>query len=131
STLISPRVWNYGLAAYDRTHVVKVNWLYEVPSGYAQRWSVAKAILGHWQINGIASFISGAPLAVSATTTTGADITGSPTDPLSRTNMTGKAVLPKDQRTGYQYFNTAAFALPAVGPHRNEPKTVFPGPGVN
>ena len=27
STLISPRVWNYGLAAYDRTHVVKVNWL--------------------------------------------------------------------------------------------------------
>ena len=130
STLISPRVWNYGLAAYDRTHVVKVNWLYEIPSGYA-RWSVAKAILGHWQINGIASFISGAPLAVSATTTTGADITGSPTDPLSRTNMTGKAVLPKDQRTVYQYFNTAAFALPAVGTPGNEAKTVFRGPGIN
>jgi hypothetical protein len=130
STLISPRVWNYGLPAYDRTHVVKINWLYEIPSGYTH-WSVAKAVLGHWQVNGIASFISGAPLAVTATTTTGADITGSPTDPLSRPNITGNAVLPKGQRTVYQYFNTSVFSLPAVGTPGTEAKTAFRGPGIN
>jgi hypothetical protein len=130
STLVSPRVWNYGLAGYDRTHLVKINWLYDIPSGYA-RGAVAKAILGHWQVNGIASFISGTPTAVSATTTTGADITGSPTDPLSRPDVTGNAVLPKSQRTIYQYFNTSAFRLPATGTPGNEAKTAFRGPGTN
>ena len=92
---------------------------------------MAKAILGHWQVNGIASFISGTPTAVSATTTTGADITGSPTDPLSRPDITGNAVLSKSQRTIYQYFNTSVFRLPATGTPGNGAKTAFRGPGTN
>jgi hypothetical protein len=78
STLVSPRVWNYGLAGFDRTHVVNANWLYNIPSAYLGTNRIAQAVLGHWQFNGIAAFISGAPLGVTASTTNGADITGSP-----------------------------------------------------
>jgi hypothetical protein len=129
STLVSPRVWNYGLAGFDRTHVVKINWLYNLP-GSGLKMKPARYVLGNWQINGIASFISGAPLGVTATTTTGADITGSPTDPLTRPDVTGKAVLAKSDRTVYKYFETSVF-LPVIGTTGNQAKTVFRGPGVN
>lgn len=130
STLVSPRIWNYGLSGFDRTHVVKINWLYNLP-GHGLKWAPARAVLDHWQVNGIASFISGAPLGVTATTTTGADITGSPTDPLTRPDVTGNPVLSKSQRTVEKYFETSVFKLPALGTPGNQAKTVFRGPGVN
>ncbi|HWB84961.1 MAG TPA: carboxypeptidase regulatory-like domain-containing protein [Bryobacteraceae bacterium] len=130
STLISPRIWNYGPAGFDRTHVLNINWLYDIPSGYL-RGKVLTAILGHWQFNGIAAFISGGPLGVTAATTTGADITGSPTDPLTRANITGSAVLPKDKRSVYAFFNTSVFQLPALGTPGNAANTEFRGPGTN
>ncbi len=34
SVLTNPRVWNYGLASFDRTHAVKVNWLYNLPEEF-------------------------------------------------------------------------------------------------
>jgi hypothetical protein len=130
STLINPRVYNYGLASFDRTHVVNVNWLYDLPGADLHN-KVLNEVINHWQINGIAAFISGAPTAVSATTTTGADITGSPTDTLARPNITGSAVLPKSKQTWAEFFNTSVFQLPAVGTQGNEAKTEFRGPGTN
>jgi hypothetical protein len=129
SNLISRRVWNYGLSGFDRTHVVKINWLWDLPKSRL-RWVVAKAVLDNWQVNGIASFISGAPLGITATTNTGVDITGSPTDTY-RAVVTGNAILPKDQRTVIRFFDTSVFKLPAVGSFGNAPKTVFRGPGTN
>jgi TonB-dependent Receptor Plug Domain len=129
STLVSPRVWNYGLAGFDRTHVVKINWLWDVPSRRI-RWPIAKAVLDGWQINGIASFISGEPLGINATTTTGVDITGSPTDGY-RPVVTGNPVLPKSERTVDRFFDTSVFGLPAIGTFGNAAKTVIRGPGTN
>jgi len=93
-------------------------------------WVVAKAVLDNWQVNGIASFISGAPLGIAATTTTGIDITGSPTDGY-RTVITGNAILLKDQRTVSRFFDTSVFRLPAIGSFGNAAKTVIRGPGTN
>ncbi|MGH9341566.1 MAG: hypothetical protein ACRD1R_18770, partial [Acidobacteriota bacterium] len=129
SALVPVRIWNYGLSAYDRTHVLKVNWIWSVPSG---TWSnpVLKGILDNWQVSGIASFVSGPPLSVNFSTTKSVDITGSPTHG-ARVVLTGSPILPKDQQTFDQFFRTDVFQLPDVGTVGNAARTVLRGPGTN
>jgi hypothetical protein len=45
--------------------------------------------------------------------------------------VTANPVLSASQRTFYRYFNTGAFAAPALGTIGNAPKDVFRGPGIN
>jgi hypothetical protein len=129
SSLVSPRVWNYGLSSFDRTHVLKANWLWDLPS-----WRSAPAILGAitngWQISGIFTASSGAPLGVSFSTITAIDITGSPTE-TPRIDVTGDPVLPRSERTFDRYFATGVFALPAVGTFGNAARTLLRGPGIH
>jgi len=129
STLVPFRPWNYGLAAFDRTHVVKLNYLLDVPNLPVQGM-ILKGVLHGWQLSGITSFISGAPLGVTFTTTTAVDITGTP-DLSPRPVVVGNASLPKSQQTFNQFFNTSVFQLPAVGTVGNLGRTVFRGPGIN
>jgi hypothetical protein len=128
STLVPVRVWNYGLASYDRTHVLKLNWLWDLPR---TRWSNAllKSVLDNWQVAGIGSFVSGAPLGISYTTTTAVDITGSTHG--SRVVVLENPVLPKSERTLERFFRTDVFRMPAVGTVGNAPKTLIRGPGIN
>jgi len=129
STLVPVRIWNYGLASFDRTHVLKINWLWDAPSTPWKR-GAADRILNHWQISGIASFVSGAPLGVGFSTVTAVDITGSPTDG-ARIDVTGNPVLPKSERTFSRNFRTEVFRLPAVGTIGTSARTVIRGPGMN
>ena len=129
SNLLPPRIWNYGLSAYDRTHVVKINYLYDLPN-FKFNHAFVRAVLNGWELSGITTFQSGAPLGVSLTTTNGLDVSGSPSD-LARPNLISSAILPKSQRTFYRYFNSAAFALPAIGTPGDEATTEFRGPGIN
>ena len=129
STFVPVRIFNYGLAGFDRTHVVKINSLYDVP-GVPWKNRALKTVLNDWHISGIASLISGAPQGVSYSSTNGADITGSPTDG-PHVVVTGNPVLPKDQRTFSRFFDTSVFAPPAVGTSGNADRTLFRGPGIN
>jgi len=129
STLTPVRVWNYGLASFDRTHVLKLNWLYDLPKT-SFRNPLLKGVFNNWQVSGIASFVSGAPMGVGLTTTTSVDITGSPTDG-ARVVVTGNPVLAKGDRTFSRYFNPSVIQLPAVGTVGNSAKTLFRGPGAN
>jgi len=129
STLVPVRVWNYGLASFDRTHVFKLNWLWELPKLAAAK-GLAGALVNGWQLSGIASFISGSPIGVGLSTTTALDITGSPTHG-ARVVVVGNPVLPKSQRTFYRYFRTDVFRLPQVGTVGNAAKTLLRGPGIN
>ncbi|MFN0105290.1 MAG: hypothetical protein ACKV2U_24785 [Bryobacteraceae bacterium] len=125
STLVSPRVWNYGLSSIDRTHVVNVNWLWTLPQS---RW--AKAVLNDWQVSGIASFMSGAPAGIGINTTTTYDITGTPN--LSpRVDVISNPVLAKSERTFSQNFRTDVFRLPARGTIGNAQSSLLRAPGVN
>lgn len=129
STLVPVRVWNYGLAGFDRTHVFKLNWLWDVPN---RPWAnpVLRRMLNDWQVSGIASLVSGAPMSVGFSTTTGIDITGSPTHG-ARIVVTGDPALPKGERTFDRFFRTDVFRLPEVGTIGNAAKTQFRGPGIN
>ncbi len=129
STLVPVRIWNYGLASYDRTHILKINWLLDVPN---VRWRdrFSKWVLRNWQASGIASFISGQPLGVSFSTVAGTDITGSPTDG-ARVVVVANPVLPRSERTFSRFFNTDAFRVPEVGTIGNAARSVLRGPGIN
>jgi hypothetical protein len=129
SSQVPVRVWNYGLASYDRTHVVKINWLWDLPR---TPWTnpLLTAIFNNWQASGITSFISGAPLGIGYSTTATVDTTGSPSQG-ARIVVLEDPVLPKSERTFERFFRTDVFRMPAVGTVGNAAKTLIRGPGVN
>jgi hypothetical protein len=129
STLVDRRVWNYGLASFDRTHVFALNYLYDLPK---TRWSFrpARLAVNGWQLSGITRFISGAPMTVGFTTTNAADISGTPSL-TPRIVVTGNPVLPKGERTFEQFFRTDVFRVPAAGTIGNAAKYLLRGPGIN
>jgi hypothetical protein len=129
SPLIDPRVWNYGPASFDRTHVVKINYLWELPQ---RKWgnAVLGQILNGWQVSGITSFVSGAPQGVTVATVSAFDFTGTPSQG-ARPMVIADPVLPKSERTFDRAFNTEAFARPVQGSFGNAANSVFRGPGIN
>jgi hypothetical protein len=131
STLVPIRDWDYGPTNTDRTHVLKVNWLWNVPA--VSSWSqhaLTKAVLTGWSMSGIGTFTSGLPQSVTFTTTTNIDFTGSPTDG-ARLDLVGDPKLPQSERTFSRNFRTEMFALPDIGTYGNSGKFPLRGPGIN
>jgi hypothetical protein len=129
SVLTPIRIWNYGLSSFDRTHMVKLNWIWDLPRT-SWRSVPARLVLNNWQVSGIASFASGAPTTVNFSTTTAVDTTGTATQS-ARIVVTGNPVLPKSERTFNRNFRTEVFQLPAVGTFGNAARTLLRGPGIN
>jgi hypothetical protein len=127
SNLVDRRVWNYGPSAFDRTHVVRVNWLYDAPNVRVP-WAIARTILHNWQLSGIYSFTTGEPMAIGLSTTVPLDITGSPTDG-ARVVLVSDPNLPESERTFSRNLRTEAVALPAVGTIGTSPRFPIRGPG--
>jgi hypothetical protein len=131
SSVVNPRVWDYGRASYDRTHILKGSFTYDLPNA-SRLWShpAVKTLFDNWQISGVSTMQSGTPVGIGLSTVNSVDITGSPTDS-ARVVVVADPVLPKGERTFNRNFNTAAFRLPAVGTFGNAPKDVIRGPGLN
>ena len=124
------RVWNYGKAGFDQTHIFVLNYTWDLPK-VSRVWNhaVARHLLDNWQLSGITSFVSGQPSGVGFSTTDGADITGGGDG--ARIIVTGKAPLPHGQRKFEKWFETSVFRRPPRGDYGNAPKDVFRLPGVN
>ena len=131
SAYLNQKARYYGRAGFDRTHIVNINWIYDLPKA-SRYWKnlVMQRMFDDWQFTGIASFISGAPTGIGLTTTDGADLTGS-TNEAARVDVIARPEFDKGQRSVLQYFNTSAFARPARGTLGSAAKDVFRGPGVN
>jgi hypothetical protein len=129
NTVAPLRAWNYGLAGFDRTHVVKINWLWDVPK---HGWSFAPAqlALNGWQMSGIVTFQSGAPVAVGYSLVTATDLSGTPSIS-PRIQVTGDPVLAKGDRTFSRNFRPDVFHAPAAGTLGDLSKTLLRGPGIN
>jgi hypothetical protein len=57
----------YGLSAFDQTHVIKLNYSYELPFGRDKRFLTDGAlskIVGGWRVAGVHAYASGFPLSV-------------------------------------------------------------------
>jgi len=122
---------DYGPSQLDRRHILSVNYVYELPFFRNQNGFVGKA-LGGWQLSGISSFNSGAPLTV---TTTGIDpgalgLLGTSASS-GRPDLIADPELIPSARTRLKWFETGAFALVPAGVTRpgSAGRGVVIGPG--
>jgi hypothetical protein len=99
---------NRATAGFDRTHVLQIGWLYDLPMGKGKMMAksgVAAAVLGGWQVNGVMSAYTGTPFTVSDSTALNApDNSQTANQVKSVVNRIG-AVGP-----GTTYYDTSAFA---------------------
>lgn len=96
------------VSAFDRTHRFVVNYVYEVPlPGFMKRNSVAKSLLGGFQIAGITAYQSGQPFTI----LTGVDSNGNGTAGSDRPNYNPNGIFSLDPVTG----NWRTFTSPLIG----------------
>ncbi|HET8549308.1 MAG TPA: hypothetical protein VFL57_14945, partial [Bryobacteraceae bacterium] len=130
SRFLSRKVWNYGLAYYDQTHMFIVNYLWDLPKASRVAPSaVVRWAFDNWQLSGITNVSSGLPQSVNFTTVDNADITGGGDG--VRPVVVAPIPLSRSERGFSRWFNTAAFARPAQGTFGNAAIRVYRGPGIS
>jgi Carboxypeptidase regulatory-like domain/TonB-dependent Receptor Plug Domain len=124
------RIWNYGKASFDQTHVLVINYTLEAPK-LSRVWNkrLVRGIFDGWQVSGMTAFASGVPKEINFSIAGNPDITGGGDG--ARLWITGNPVLPRGERTPDRWFNTSAFAPPRRGEVGNAPKDVIRLPGTN
>jgi hypothetical protein len=109
-----------GPSDFDRTHVLVLNSVYEIPL-LKGNTSWAGKLLGRWELTSIAQFQTGTPLWV----TNGTDIAGISTGNGDQPwNVVGSPSVSNPQFSNsnsdpYYYFNPKAFAVPVAGTFGN------------
>lgn len=131
-----PAAWNQnrGLASYDRPHNFQTYFVLDSPWGKGQRWlqnGVAGKLLGGWQLNGILSAISGAPIYITQNTGNSLNAAGSSQIP---DQVKATVAILGGIGIGHPYFDTTAYApvnIPAGQPQRfgNAGRNNIRGPG--
>ncbi len=71
------KIWNYGKAGFDQTHMFIVNYAWDLPKA-TNLWDnkVFGAVFDNWQISGITTFSSGVPSGIGFTLVDNADLSG-------------------------------------------------------
>ena len=113
----------------DRRHMFVANAVYQLPS-FKSWGSVASAVLGDWQLNGILTLLSGIPLDPN-TNAPGNYFGLAATAPAGfRPNLVSGADIYLHTADKTQYLNPAAFALPAPGVFGNLKRGFVRQPGL-
>jgi hypothetical protein len=120
-----------GLSQYDVRHRWVTSFLWEVPVGKGKRWlnssTFGDAVLGGWQLGSIITIQGGFPF----TLTNGLDRANDGQGAYQRPDYNGKEwQLDKSQRGPRRWFNTGAFALPALYTYGNLGRTSLISPGL-
>ncbi|HZY61865.1 MAG TPA: carboxypeptidase regulatory-like domain-containing protein [Edaphobacter sp.] len=123
----------WSLATFDTPNYLAINGIYELPFGKGRRWAhssrFADYLIGGWQLNGIATALSGTPQQVSMAANTLFNNGGT-----QRANWNGKNPTlhtPISKRLD-KYFNVSDFSAPAAFTYGNSPRTLgsLRAPGV-
>lgn len=110
------------LSSFDRTHVLALSYIYELPFLKGSKGLTRKAFYG-WQLSGISRFESGTPATV--------------TIPADRAGVGGGAQRPDlvapitVDKTLARWFSTSSFANPALGSFGSAGRGLFRAPGIN
>ncbi len=97
--------YDYGPAGFDRRHISITSFIYEFPFFRNSSSRAAKALLGGWELSGIASFQSGSPVSIGA----GPDNLGFGGTTTNRANIVAPITYPG---TRQQWFSTSSFQRP-------------------
>ncbi len=123
------KVWNYGKAGFDQTHVLTINYSYDIPkASKLVNHMLVRSAFDNWQISGITSFSSGTPAGIGLTLSDGADLTGGGDG--NSVNVIADPRISHSERGFDKMFNTAAFARPVRGVVGNAAVESVRGPGV-
>ena len=124
--------WRFdkGPSVLDRTHVAFVNFVYDVPIFRDTSRALLKSALGGWQVSGIVTMQSGAPLPIreGGIFYTGAqgNICNTLPNCTNRPNFSGRAHYPQ---TADHWFSTSGFTPTAPGEFGNLPYNAIRGTG--
>ncbi|MGH9572995.1 MAG: carboxypeptidase regulatory-like domain-containing protein [Candidatus Acidiferrales bacterium] len=140
-----PDSYYYGPGSQDRRHNLTINWSYNIPNSHFEN-RFAKLATNGWTVQGVASFISGAPGTVSWSYNgdpNGATNGGNQGGPTTPSLVAGKSAY-GSRASATKFLNAGAFQAAPNGPGScvlNEPATcglgnvsprdVFTQPGVN
>jgi len=121
---------NWSVAGYDLPQIFSFSWLAKSPFGTGQRFdshnSIVNFLVGHWQLNGIATLTSGAPYDVGIS----GDIantgnSGCCSYGYERLNVVGNPHLANP--TTSDWFNAGAFQVPQPYTFGNEGRFILRG----
>jgi hypothetical protein len=117
--------WKYdnGPGGYDRTHNAAVNFIYDIPFLQKSPNRLLRTTLGGWEVSGIVTMTSGLP--INPQLTGGQSSNGLP-NATNRPDKVSSVTYP--HKVG-EWFDTAAFASPAVGAWGNAGFNSLRGPG--
>jgi hypothetical protein len=117
-----------GPSIFDRTHVAFVNFVYDIPFLKNSQNRMMKSTIGGWQLSGIVTFESGAPINIIAGGNTVTSVIPNLSNGNSdaRPNLTGKISYP---HTVGEWFDPSAFSTPAAGTWGNLGHDALRGPG--
>jgi len=113
---------DWGPSSYNRNHILTISYVYPLPF-WRQGNELYKKMLGGWQVSGVTTLQSGLPQNI----TLAADIAGAGAGS-QRPNLVGD---PRAGVKGTQFFNPAAFAVPAPGTYGNLGAYALFGPRTN
>jgi hypothetical protein len=123
---------DWGPSALNVTHQASFSAHYDLPFGKGQRWAsnlpdVGNKIIGGWQLNEITTLLSGFPFTpLVGSNHSGNGDTRNPDRPDLNPAFTGPVVTGNPN----QWFNPAAFLVPAFGTYGNLGRGTFNGPGL-
>ena len=117
--------WKYdmGPSVFDRRHVAFVSYIYDIPLFRTSSNGFAKSALGGWQLSGVVTLMSGAPLNITDSNPTVASIVPNTS---VRPDLTGSISYP--HKVG-EWFDPSAFTDPAPGTWGNLGHDALRGPG--
>lgn len=133
------RGWAYGPANFDQTHMLIVNYVWDLPK--PSHWVDSRggklfvgSVLDNWELSGVTTMASGLPQPLGCSAVNGLDFTGGGDG--SRCNVIARPELAHGARSFNEWFNTAAFAMPGLPQgttvdHGNASVAPFRGPGQN
>jgi len=120
-----------GLSSFDQRHRFTGNLSWELPFGPNRKWFAAgtpAAIFGGWVLNGSVQLASGTPFTARVLSSV-VDVARG-TNGTLRADYNGQPIAANDP-TALQFFNTAAFSLPAPGTYGNAGRDTIIGPGTS
>ncbi len=121
---------NYSNSNFDVRNAFKGNIVYQLPIGSGRQFLnhnyILDKLIGGYQVASTIQLTSGNPFTI----TSGSYSTYDPTNGAPFPNVTGISTEPRGGRTIQQWFNPAAFSLPAPGTYGNARRNSIYGPGI-
>ena len=115
--------YDYGPSNYDRRQIFFANFVYDIPFMKHSDNKLAKTMIGGWEVSGIVSVNSGAPMNIGLS---GANVCSAVQNCTNRPDRSGNG---HDPHTIAQWFDTSIYTTPAAGLWGNTPKNSEYGPG--